>query len=224
MCRGAGVRDWHLLFPGSCHIRGGRPGGSRFGRSPATMAAAEASWRRLAGCPVIRRRGREPGVRARASGCAGPSLCPGVIPVRAVPLAALIPPRVSGRGKAHGAGPRQGRPSGGSIKRAPAPPYEGGGQTQTRPRGGGNAGVGPARADARDGNPAARPTASAHRTPDLTRRSRHRSCSRSSAGCGDRPARGGAGHIPAGQAIAGQVRGGPCCAGVSPARMRTPRR
>jgi hypothetical protein len=33
-----------------------------------------------------------------------------------------------------------------------------------------------------------------------------------------------ASHFPAGQEIAGRVRGGPCCAGVSPAKMRTPRR
>jgi len=33
----AGVRDWRLLFPGSCHARGERAGGSRTGRSPAAQ-------------------------------------------------------------------------------------------------------------------------------------------------------------------------------------------
>jgi hypothetical protein len=37
---GAGVRDWRLLFPGSCHVRGERAAGSRTGRSPAASGGA----------------------------------------------------------------------------------------------------------------------------------------------------------------------------------------
>ena len=42
-----------LLFSCSCHVRGERAGGSRTGRSPAAVAAPEASLRRPAGSPMM---------------------------------------------------------------------------------------------------------------------------------------------------------------------------
>jgi len=49
-------------FPGSCRARGELPGGSRTGRSPAAVAAPQASLRRPAGSPMMWRRGTGAGV------------------------------------------------------------------------------------------------------------------------------------------------------------------
>ena len=92
------VRDWRLLFPGSCHVRGERPGGSRTGREPGRQRAApEASLRRLAGSPIIWAAGN--GSRGRAGYSVVFQVRPHVPghPVRAVPLAAVIPSRVPGQ-------------------------------------------------------------------------------------------------------------------------------
>jgi len=43
--REKGMRDWRLLFPGSCDIRGEWLVRSGTGRSPAAVAAPEASLR-----------------------------------------------------------------------------------------------------------------------------------------------------------------------------------
>src|SRR5262249_18133130 len=91
---------------------------------------------------VLEVTGREPddgaaGNGSRGScgvfGCSGPShvRC---LPVRAVPLAAVIPSRVPAGAGGRGAGPRQGRGQAGSIKRAPAPPVTAAGPTTRRPR------------------------------------------------------------------------------------------
>jgi hypothetical protein len=97
-------------FPDS-RVRGGRLGGSRTGRSPAAVAAPEASLRRPAGGPMIRRRGTGARAVPGVSGCSGASPWSGVIPVRAVPLPAVIPSRVPGRGQGAWGGPRQNRRS-----------------------------------------------------------------------------------------------------------------
>jgi hypothetical protein len=57
-----GVRDWRLLFPGSCHVRGERPGGSRTGRSPAAAGGAGG---------VLEVTGREPDDLAAGNGSRG---------------------------------------------------------------------------------------------------------------------------------------------------------
>jgi hypothetical protein len=65
-----GVRDWGLLFPCSCHVRGGRPGRSRTGRSPAAGGVLEVTGR----VPDDLAAGeREPGPCGGTFGCSGPS-------------------------------------------------------------------------------------------------------------------------------------------------------
>src|ERR1035441_1256938 len=95
---GAGVRDWRLLFPGSCHVRGERLAGSGTGRSTAASGGAAG---------VLEAASREPddgaaGNRSRG-GWGGFGFAFGSVPwsglVRAVPLAAVIPSRVPGRGR-----------------------------------------------------------------------------------------------------------------------------
>ncbi len=110
----AGVRDWRLLFPGSCHVRGERPGGSRTGRSPAAAGGAGG---------VLEVTGREPDDLAAGNGSRGP--CWGVrLFSRSVPwssgagsAAGCIHPFACPRPGAggHGAGPRQRGGQAGSI-------------------------------------------------------------------------------------------------------------
>lgn len=109
----AGVRDWRSCFPDSCHVRGERPGGSRTGRSPAARGGAGG---------VLEVTGRSPDDLGgegnggqRLCGCSvvsGSSHVPGH-PVRAVPLAAVIPSPVPGRGRgAWGGSASEGRSGG----------------------------------------------------------------------------------------------------------------
>ena len=112
-----GVRDWRLLFPGSCHSW---PGGRVKDR-------AEPGRRGGAG-GVLDAAGREPDNRAAGNGSRGGAgyrlsavPCPG-LPVRAVPLAAVIPsrdprPGPGGMGRVRVRGGQAG-----SIRSAPAPP------------------------------------------------------------------------------------------------------
>jgi hypothetical protein len=109
----AGVRDWRLVFPGSCHVRGERPGGSRTGRSPAAGGGAGG---------VLEVTGGEPDDLAAGNGSRGPCAGYAVVlmsvpfpghPVRAVPLAAVIPSRVPGRGRGAWGGSASERRSGG---------------------------------------------------------------------------------------------------------------
>src|SRR5262249_3431565 len=91
---------------------------------------------------VLEVTGREPDDGAAGNGsrgacgvcvCSGPSRVR-CVPVRAVPLAAVLPSRARAGAGAHGAGPRQGSGQAGSIKRAPAPPVTAAGPTTRRPR------------------------------------------------------------------------------------------
>jgi hypothetical protein len=119
-------------FPGSCHIRGERPGRSRTGRSPAADGGAGG---------VLEVTGREPD--DLAAGEREPGAVRGMRLFRSVPY-----PVSSGAGSAagcshpfgcpggagaHGAGPRQGRRSGG-VNQAGARAARAAGQTQRRPR------------------------------------------------------------------------------------------
>ena len=70
----AGVRDWRLLFPGSCHVRGERPGGSGTGRSPAARGGAGG---------VLEVAGREPD--DRGGGKREPGVVRGIRLFRSVP-------------------------------------------------------------------------------------------------------------------------------------------
>jgi hypothetical protein len=116
--------DWACVtgvscFPDSCHVRGERPGGSRTGRSLAARGGAGG---------VLEATGRELDDLAAGNGSRGP--CGGYsvaqvrphvpgYPVRAVPLAAVIPSCVPGRAGGHGAGPRRRGGQAGSIRWAP---------------------------------------------------------------------------------------------------------
>ncbi len=116
--------DWACVtgvscFPDSCHVRGERLGGSRTGRSPAAGGGAGG---------VLEATGRElddlaagNGSRGRLRGYSVAQVRPHVpgYPVRAVPLAAVIPSCVPGRAGGHGAGPRQRGGQAGSIRWAP---------------------------------------------------------------------------------------------------------
>jgi len=129
--------DWACVtgvscFPASCHVRGERLGGSRTGRSPAAGGGAGG---------VLEATGRElddlaagNGSRGRLRGYSVAQVRPQVpgYPVRAVPLAAVIPSCVPGRAGGHGAGPRQRGGQAGSIRWAPC--RLGRGQTSWRPR------------------------------------------------------------------------------------------
>jgi len=124
---GAGVRDWRLLFPGSCHVRGERTAGSGTGRSPAASGGAAG---------VLEAAVREPDDGRRETGAGGLArgirLCVQVRPVvsvwrAAVPLAAFIPSRVPSRGPGNAwGGPRQGAVRRGQSRRRPRR-HEGGG-------------------------------------------------------------------------------------------------
>jgi hypothetical protein len=125
----SGMRDWRLLFPCSCHVRGERPGGSRTGRSPAAGGGAAGVLEVTGpGSPMIWRRetgagSREVHIRLfRSVPVVGSA-------VRAVPLAAVIPSRAAGPGGRGRMGRVRVRRGGqaGSIKGAPALPGEGGG-------------------------------------------------------------------------------------------------
>ena len=131
--REKGMRDWRLLFPGSCDIRGEWLVRSGTGRSPGRRGGAGG---------VLEVTSREPddlGVRETgAGGLRVVRLCQvrpmvGCVSVRAVPLAAVIPSRVPGRGRGAWGGSRQRSGQAGSIKGAPAP-RERAGQTERRPR------------------------------------------------------------------------------------------
>lgn len=128
--RSWGVRDWRLLFPGSCHVRGERPGRSRTGRSLAAAGGAGG---------VLEVTGREPDDLAAGNGKPGRA---GACLVVSGPSHVRVS---SGAGSAAGcshpfAGPGRGRDAwggsasgcggqAGSIKRAPAPPGRRGRQT-----------------------------------------------------------------------------------------------
>ena len=71
----AGVRDWGLLFSCSCQVRGGRPGGSRTGRSPAAGGGAAG---------VLEVTGREPD--DLAAGKREPGPCGDIRLFRSVPM------------------------------------------------------------------------------------------------------------------------------------------
>jgi hypothetical protein len=110
--RSAGVRDWRLLFPGSCDVHGERLGGSRDRAEPGRCGGAGgvlevASW--------------EPDDRAAGNGSRG--ACGGMRLFYVRPIAGSSgagsaagcshPFGCPGRGRAHGAGPRQKRRPGG---------------------------------------------------------------------------------------------------------------
>jgi hypothetical protein len=120
-------------FPDSCHARGERPGGSRTGRSPAAVAAPEASLRRPAGSPMIGRRGTGAGSRAEGFRLFGSVPMSGVIPVRQcrwLQSSLRVSPAVAG---GHGAVRVRAGGQAGSFKFAPWPPAAAG-QTNLRPR------------------------------------------------------------------------------------------
>ena len=113
------------LDPVSRCARGSRVAGSRTGRSPAAVAAPEASLRRLAGSPMIGRRETGAGGRAAVFAYSGPSHVRviGCGQCRWLQSSLRVSPAVAG---GHGAGPRQDRRSCGATKCAPAPRGGGG--------------------------------------------------------------------------------------------------
>ena len=111
-------------FPDSCPVRGGRPGGSRTGRSPAAVGVREVT-------------GREPADQAAGNGSRGRAggirlfRCVPMFPVlsrcgqcRWLQSSLRVSPAVA---RVHGAVRVRTGGQAGSIKRAPASPDEGGG-------------------------------------------------------------------------------------------------
>src|ERR1035441_2809367 len=86
--------------------------------------------RGAAGSPMLWRAGNgEPGAVRGVFGCSGSSHVPGY-PVRAVPLAAVIPSPGPGRSRGAWGGSASEGGQAGSIRWAPAPPGRGGGGEQ----------------------------------------------------------------------------------------------